>query len=102
MEGTMDANNFQMMDEVWEKIQPLLPSKKRRKTRRGRPRMNDRAAMEAVWYKLQTGCPWKELPRELGAGSTIHDRYQEWRMAGVFKKLQRAGILTLDPKANRR
>jgi len=30
--------------------------------------------------------------------STVHDRFQEWRKAGVFKKLWRAGLLEYDAK----
>jgi len=40
-----------------------------------------------------TGCPWKALPRSLGAASTVHDRFQEWRRAGVFERMWQAGLL---------
>jgi len=43
------------------------------------PRMNDRKAMSAIFYVLRTGCQWNALPRSLGASSTVHDRFQEWR-----------------------
>ena len=44
--------------------------------------------------RLSTGCGWKALPRTLGAPSTIHDRFREWRAVGVFERLWRAGLLT--------
>src|SRR6266480_1355491 len=47
------------------------------------PRMDDRQALDAIFYVLRTGCQWKALPRSLGAGSTVHDRFQEWQQAGV-------------------
>jgi putative transposase len=31
-------------------------------------------------------------PRELGASSTVHDRYQEWERAGFFEELWRVGL----------
>ena len=45
-----------------------------KKKKAGRPRMNDRQAMNAIFYILRTGCQWKNaLPRSLGASSTVHD-----------------------------
>jgi len=31
-------------------------------------------------YILRTGIQWNALPRELGASSTVHDRFQEWEV----------------------
>ena len=87
----------QIPDELWERIKPLLPAPKPKK-KPGRPRMDDRKAMTAIFYVLRTGCQWKALPRSLGAPSTVHDRFQEWRKAGVFEKLWRAGVLEYDAK----
>jgi transposase len=77
---------------VWQRIQPLLPAA-RVKKRAGRPRMDDRRAMTAILYVLNTGCRWKSLPPHLGAPSTIHDRFQEWRRAGVFERMAEEGLL---------
>ncbi len=90
----IQAEPFEITDEEWAKIAPLLPLP-RKKIKKGRPRMNDRQAMTAILYKLRTDCSWKILPPGLGAGSTIYDRYREWQAAGVFDKLQQAGILQL-------
>ena len=60
-----------------DKIIALLPSPSSIHTNRkktGRPRMNDRTAMNTIFYVLRTGCQWKALPRSLGASSTVHDR----------------------------
>ncbi len=89
------AGSFDIADEVWARIEPLIPPP-RKKIKKGRPRMSDRQAMAAILYKLRTDCSWKILPPGLGAGSTIYDRYREWQAAGVFMKLQQAGILQFD------
>lgn len=39
------------------------------------------------------------MPRELGASSTVHDRFQEWEQAGVFKTLWQAGLNAYDELA---
>jgi len=35
----------------------------------------------------------KDLPREFGAASTICDRLQEWRKAGIFEMMWGSGPL---------
>lgn len=63
----------------------------------GRPRVPDRRCADGIFYVLRTGCQWKALDQtELCAGSTAHDRYQEWVKAGVFLKLWRAGVEQFD------
>jgi putative transposase len=55
--------------------------------------MDDRDAFAAMIYVLRTGIQWNALPREMGASSTVHDRYQEWERAGLFEELWRVGLL---------
>jgi len=86
---------YEIPDMLWDRIIPLLsPRKKKKKT--GRPRMDDRKAMSAIFYVLKTGCQWKALPRSLGASSTVHDRFQEWRKEGVFKRMWIDRLLVYD------
>ena len=88
---------YEIPDVLWERIVPLLlPRKKKKKA--GRPRMNDRKAMSAIFYVLRTGCQWNALPRSLGASSTVHDRFQEWRKTGVFKRMWIDGLSLYDKK----
>jgi len=54
--------------------------------------MDDREAFAAMTYVLRTGIQWNALPREMGASSTVHDRYQEWERLGFFEELWRAGL----------
>ena len=61
--------------------------------------MDDRRAMSAIFYVLRTGCQWNALPRSLGASSTVHDRFQEWRKADVFKRMWIDGLSVYDKKA---
>lgn len=82
-------------DEFWEKVEPLIPPAPSR-AKGGRRRMDDREAFAAMIYVLRTGIQWNALPREMGASSTVHDRYQEWERLGFFEELWRAGLLEYD------
>jgi putative transposase len=65
---------FLIADDLWETLQPLLTPAVP-KPRGGRPRMEDRKALDAIVYVMRMGIRWKALPRSLGAPSTVHDRY---------------------------
>jgi len=86
---------WKVSDEFWEKVEPLIPPAPSHK-KGGRTRMDDREAFAAMIYVLRTGIQWNALPREMGASSTVHDRYQEWERLGFFEELWRAGIVEYD------
>ena len=86
---------WEVSDELWERVQPLIPPAPSH-AKGGRPRVGDRQAFEAIVYILRTGIQWNALPRELGASSTVHDRFQEWERAGFFQALWQAGIEEYD------
>ncbi len=90
----VDAN-WRIPDSLWERVEPVLPAEGP-KPKGGRPRASDRRCMDGVFYALRTGCQWKALPRCFGPASTVHDRFQEWRRAGVFEKLWQAGLVEYD------
>jgi len=95
----MDTNHpYRIPDAMWEAVRSLLPKRPKQKGPGGRPRMDDRKAMDAIFYVLRTGCQWKALPRSLGAPSTVHDRFTEWTGAGVFERAWRKGLAVYDEK----
>src|SRR5450759_3334746 len=61
-----------------------------------RTKIPKKRANHLVIYLLRTGCQWKALPRSLGAPSTVHDRFQEWRKAGVFEGAWKESLLEYD------
>ncbi len=62
----------------------------------GRPRIDDRRAFAAMIYVLRTGIQWNAEPMELGASSTVHDRFQEWEKQHFFQVLWQAGLAEYD------
>lgn len=77
-------------DELWEIVQPLLPSPKPRRFRNpGRKPLDDRKALTGILFVLKSGIPWEMLPQEMGCGSgmTCWRRLRDWQQAGVWAKL---------------
>lgn len=76
-------------DELWARVEPLLPRRQRRFRYPGRRRLDDRQALQGILFVLHTGIAWGHLPAQLGFGSgvTCWRRLEEWEQAGVWKKL---------------
>jgi putative transposase len=51
---------------------------------------------ETIVYVLRTGIQWNALPREMGASSTVYDRFRQWEAQGVFSRLWEAGLHLYD------
>ena len=86
---------YRLPDEIWEQIEPLLPPELPN-PRGGRPQMDNRKAMEAILCNLRTDYSRESVPRDLGLSSTIYSRFREWRDAGVFQRMWKAGLLEYD------
>jgi len=79
----------------WQRAEPLIPPREG-KRKPGRPRQSDRAMLGAILFVLRTGIQWNALPREIGAGTTVYDRFRLWLDAGFFQRLWEAGLAEFD------
>ena len=76
-------------DELWSRIEPLLPKRRpRNRQYAGRTPIPDRAVLTGILFVLRSGLPWNMLPREMGCGSgtTCWRRLVRWQRAGVWKR----------------
>lgn len=72
-------------DALWAELRPLLVVDKPRK-KPGSPRQDDRGIFNGLIWLARTGGQWARIPRQFGAKSTIHDRFQEWVAYACFEK----------------
>lgn len=88
--------NQALTSKLWKTLEPLLPLQPPRRGR-GRPRLDDRAALNGILFVLRTGIPWEDLPQELGFGSgmTCWRRLRDWQAHGVWEGLHRALLIQL-------
>ncbi|WP_405956301.1 IS5 family transposase [Streptomyces phaeochromogenes] len=84
-------------EELWVRIEPLLPVVPRRPDHPGRKRLDDRKVMSGILFVLYTGIPWEFLPQELGFGSgmTCWRRLRDWNDAGVWQRLHESLLAEL-------
>src|SRR5665811_693499 len=72
---------FDLSDEDWAHLEPLLP--KSRKS----ARVDDRKIMNAIFYVLRTGMPWRDLPARYGPYTTAYNRFNRWSRRGIWKRV---------------
>ena len=50
---------------------------------------NLRNFVEAILYRIRTGCPWRDLPKEFGSYNSIFKKYNRWckndKLMKIFK-----------------
>ena len=77
-------HHHDLSDAMWAKIEKHLPG---RKGSWGGVAKDNRQFVNAVFWVLRTGAPWRDLPPEYGGWSNTHRRFSRWRDAGVWERL---------------
>lgn len=76
---------WEVPDELWsEVIEPIL-RRHDPEPRTGRPRIDQRQALDGIIYVMRTGCQWNALPKQFGDDSSIHRTFQRWVSLGIFR-----------------
>ena len=71
-------------DEAWALLEPLLPGQS---GQWGGVAKDNRLFINAVFWILRTGAPWRDLPPEYGRWGTVHQRFIRWRDKRIWEKL---------------
>jgi len=77
-----------LSDAEWQKIEPLIPKPR---TNRGRKRKYPlREILNAIFYLLRTGCPWRMLPHDLPPWRIVYYYFRLWRKDGTWERINAA------------
>jgi len=71
-----------LSDESWESL-----AKRMKDTGRVYNKREHRLTLEGIFYRMRTGCPWRDLPREFGNWNTVFRRFNWWSRKGVMTQL---------------
>lgn len=87
-----------LTDEEWCLLEPMIPPAKRG----GRPRTVDvREVINGLLYVLETGCPWRHLPKDFPPRSTVHGYFDLWAWDRTLERLHDALYVALREKEGR-
>lgn len=77
---------WEVPDDVWPEIQQILlvldPPK-----RTGRRRIDSRGALNAIIFRMRSGCQWNHLPKSFPNDRSVHRTFQRWVRLGVFDQI---------------
>ena len=74
-----------LSDVNWESLAKLMKA-----TGRVYNKCEHRLTLEGIFYRMRTGCPWRDLPSEFGRWHTVFRRFNLWSRKGVMAQLFKA------------
>jgi transposase len=72
-----------LSDEEYALVAPLLPKPKRR----GRKPTDPRVILNAIFYLIRGGIPWRLLPKDFPPFTTVQNRFYAWRDSGLWDQI---------------
>ena len=76
-------------DRSWDLIKDLLPGQR---GQWGGVAEDNRRFINAVFWVLRTGAPWRDLPPDYGGWKNARRRFCRWRDKGVWERLLEAVV----------
>jgi transposase len=80
-------------DRIWNTIAMVLPGSEGKVGRRA---FDNRLFINAVFWILRTGAPWRDLPPDYGDWKNTHRRFCRWRDKGIWEGLLEMAIIEPD------
>ena len=81
---SMAHRRHDISDRLWNILRPLLPGQK---GLWGGQARDNRLFLNAVFWILRTGAPWRDLPPDLGDWKNTHRRFCRWRDKGIWEQI---------------
>ncbi len=90
---THSHRRHDLSDEVWSLLEVHLLG---RQGSWGGIARDNRQFINAVFWIMRTGAPWRDLPPDYGDWSNTHRRFIRWRDKGMWERLLEVLIDDLD------
>ena len=74
----------EVTDEQWALIEDMFP---RNGQGPGRPWNDHRKTVNAMFWILSTGAPWRDLPTRFGPWQSAYERFNPFRKNGLFDRM---------------
>ena len=81
------AYQSDLSDAEWSCLEPHLAAPKAT----GRPKMHaTREILNAIFYVVRGGCPWRLLPNDFPPWKTVYHYFRSWRLDGTWERMHSA------------
>ena len=74
---------WRVPDALWETISKV-PAIYDPPAKTGRPRIDQRHALNGLIFRMCTGCQWNHLPKEFGDDLSVYRTFRRWEEKGIF------------------
>ncbi len=74
-----------MTDAEWELIVDLFPEP----AATGRPPREPRELLDAIFWVVRTGAPWRDVPEEFGPWKTVYNHFDRWNADGTLDEVRK-------------
>lgn len=83
------AYDTDVTDDEWSLFEQTLRTL-RRSTKGAKPKIPRREVLNAVLYRLRTGCQWRSLPHDFPRWDLVYRTYRRWILVGYWEELHDA------------
>jgi|GEM_PF-1125870 len=85
------GRRYELTDDAWDRIEPLLPTQ-----RRGGKWAEHRTVLNGMFWVLNAGAQWRDMPERYGKWETVYGRYRRWTREGLFDRILARLHVSLD------
>ncbi len=83
---TRQVYDTDLTDDEWAVLEPKM--KEARTSKRGKePTIPRREMINAILYRLRTGCQWRSLPHDLPDWNNVAKTYRRWIKNGYWERI---------------
>ncbi|MFI0485463.1 IS5 family transposase [Actinomadura sp. 9N215] len=78
------TRRFDLSDEQWARLEPLLPVP----VRPGRPsKWTKRQLIDGIRWRIRVGAPWRDVPCCYGSWRAVYGLFRRWQRDGTWAKI---------------
>ena len=85
-----EQHRHDISDRAWEKIRSYTIGEIGEKGTQGENARDTRQFINAAFWILHTGAPWRDLPETYGNWKNVHRRFCRWRDKGIGERILEA------------
>ncbi len=85
------GRRYELTDAGWERIEPLLPTQSR-----GGRWADHRTVLNGMFWVLNSGAHWRDMPERYGTWETVYGRYRRWVREGLIDRILERLHVSLD------